>query len=335
MKTEARIFPCRKWSDISSQLGPEGIEDLAIAIRGIIYFVNKHKTSFLVPLAMLLAASYGSTKQQGSDATSSWRVKKIAVVVGSIPHTAIFVIDPPNSKPRQLAEGEAPAWSPDGERLAYCVRLGPRGFGQIQVINADGSGRKQLTNVKGGGCAPDWSPDGEKIAFMATGGKAPTISIIDKNGENVRSLAEGSEARWSPDTKRLVFARYAQQRGTMNSIWIANADGTEVKMVAEVDSEIVEPRWLPDGKSIAYSSKLGGRASVFRINLDGTGIESVAADKKYSLYFPVFSPDSKQLVVDANAGSGDGSSILQIDLITHEAKLLVRGRHPSVLWENM
>jgi Tol biopolymer transport system component len=298
--------------------------------HGIIHLMGKHRGSVVILLAGLVASSYGTARQQSTDGSSSWHIKKIAFVEGYIPHTAIFVVDPLGSKPRQLVEGEAPSWSPDGERMAYCVRMGPRGFGQIQVINADGSGRKQLTSVKGGGCEPDWSPDGEKIAFRADCG----ISIVDKNGGSSRCIADGASPRWSPESQRLVFARYAKKRGERNSIWVINADGTGLKKVLEVDSEVVEATWLPDGMSIAFPSRREHELpSIFRVNLDGTGLESVAADKKYSLYFPVFSPDGKQLVVDAIAGKDDGVSILQVDLGTREAKLLARGRHPTVIWE--
>ncbi len=80
----------------------------------------------------------------------------------------IFVIDSQSSKPRKLVSGGArPAWSPDGSKLAYCTWSGGASYGQIEVVNADGTGKQQITNMKGGACYPDWSPDGTKVAFTA------------------------------------------------------------------------------------------------------------------------------------------------------------------------
>lgn len=107
----------------------------------------------------------GSAHCQAPADSPKWQVKKLVVEVSRevlpAPQSDIFIIDPPNSKPRRLVEGISPAWSPDGERIAYGTRDG-RNYGQIYVMNADGSARRQLTKVKNGACFPDWSPDGEK-----------------------------------------------------------------------------------------------------------------------------------------------------------------------------
>ena len=44
-----------------------------------------------------------------------------------------------------------PSWSPDGTRIAYYRD------GQIWVMNADGSGKKQISSGSGGD-HPDWGP---------------------------------------------------------------------------------------------------------------------------------------------------------------------------------
>jgi Tol biopolymer transport system component len=53
---------------------------------------------------------------------------------------------------------QQPAWSPDGTKLAYVS------FPGIWVVNADGTGKVQLTDHPRDEM-PDWSPDGSKIAF--------------------------------------------------------------------------------------------------------------------------------------------------------------------------
>jgi TolB protein len=291
----------------------------------------------IIVITLLFAALEGTADGQTSAGLPNWTVKKLAVEAsrGGFPvsQSDIFVIDPPSAKPRRLVDGSGPAWSPDGRTIAYCVREG-RGFGQIQIVNSDGSGHRPLTNLKGGGCAPDWSPTGDKIAFTALGGKTPMVAIMGGNGENVTPITEGYGPRWSPDGKQLVFCRSPKLRAAKGSIWIVNADGTGARMVTEDNSNVLQTTWTPDGKSVAFSSEREHKSAIFKVNLDGTGLERVAADKQLELFFPVFSPDGLWLVTDSYpVGSGE-ATILLLDVGNHQGRPLAHGSHPSVLWEH-
>jgi Tol biopolymer transport system component len=192
-----------------------------------------------------------------------------------------------------------------------------------------------LTKLKGGACPADWSHDGEKIAFIGYGGKTPSIFVMSKNGENVTQISAGYGARWSPDGKQLVFCRPADRRGASDSIWIANADGTAAAKVIEDNSQVLEAAWFSDGKRIVFSSEREHkhRSALFRVNVDGTGLEAVAIDNRLSLFFPIPSPDGTQIIADAYpSDSGEGSVVL-IDLASHHASVFAHGIHPSVLWE--
>jgi Tol biopolymer transport system component len=63
-----------------------------------------------------------------------------------------------------LEEERAPAWSPDGTRIAYLCRAGGSDF-EICVMNADGTGQTPLTDNTILDATPTWSPDGQKIVF--------------------------------------------------------------------------------------------------------------------------------------------------------------------------
>jgi Tol biopolymer transport system component len=67
-------------------------------------------------------------------------------------------------------------WSPDGSRLAF-------ESDQIFVINADGSGLRQITR-EGDNDWPAWSPDGSRIAFVHDG----TLSTMAPDGTDIQRL---------------------------------------------------------------------------------------------------------------------------------------------------
>jgi TolB protein len=98
---------------------------------------------------------------------------------------------------RSGARNVAPAWSPDGRKIAFEHRIGRRqrdecsGCGsasavEVHVMNADGSGERTLAHSGRRNLAPSWSPDGRRIAFVST---------RDGNAEIYAMNADGSEQR--------------------------------------------------------------------------------------------------------------------------------------------
>ena len=79
-------------------------------------------------------------------------------------------------------------WSPDGMRLAFTSKLksGP----QIWVVNADGSGLRQLTAGADGSTSvsPVWSPDGSTLVFERKIGDAVTLWTINVDGTQKHQL---------------------------------------------------------------------------------------------------------------------------------------------------
>ena len=115
----------------------------------------------------------------------------------------IYVARPNGSGLKRLTprkwEAQYPAWSPDGRKIAFTyVKEG--GF-NVYVMNADGSGVKQLTR---GGFDnwPVWSPDSKQIAFNRVAG----IWLMSAEGAGARALTEreGAPMNWAP-SKWLIF----------------------------------------------------------------------------------------------------------------------------------
>ncbi len=227
-----------------------------------------------------------------------------------------------------------PVLSPDGQKVAFCreEKAGPTTFvpGQMYVINIDGSGEKRLTNLPLGACPSDWLPDG-RLAFFAKGG----TYIMDMNKEAIQGapISSGGGARWSPDGKRLLFWSDA---GGRKAIWTSDGDGGNAKKVVDDNSEVEEANWSADGQSIVFASDRAqkGRSQIFRVNLNGSGIETVLTDKHLDFFSPVSSPNGKSLLVVAyEHGFREDGMITVVDLGSHNRTVIARGTAPSILWE--
>jgi Tol biopolymer transport system component len=105
-----------------------------------------------------------------------------------------------------------PQWSPDGERLLF-VNETPFSGVDIFVVNADGSGLRNLTNSPGRDDYPVWSPDGRKIAFVSTRDGNSEIYVMDADGSHQVNVSNSPETfdvspQWRPrpSVSPLVYA---------------------------------------------------------------------------------------------------------------------------------
>jgi TolB protein len=96
------------------------------------------------------------------------------------------------------------SWSPDGRKIVF-VNLRDGNF-DVYVINADGSGQRNLTRHPAHDSDPDWSPDGRKIAFTTKREGNFEIYVMNADGSGQRNLTRNPAVDrfpvWSPTQKK-------------------------------------------------------------------------------------------------------------------------------------
>jgi Tol biopolymer transport system component len=125
-----------------------------------------------------------------------------------------------------------PSWSPDGTQLVFSGTRG--GISDLYIVNANGTGLRQLTNDRFGDLQPQWSPDGKTIAFVS-----------DRDSASFDLL------------KFLPFKITLLDLASGMTTVIPGQGGLNIN-----------PQWAPDGRSIAYVSDRSGAANVFLYDLD-------------------------------------------------------------------
>jgi len=200
----------------------------------------------------------------------------------------IIVSQLDGSVTQAIAPGFAPAWSPDGARLAYeCGQ-------DICEINADGTGfARRLTVDAAGNRHPTWSPDGSKIAFAATQGGATDLYVMAASGSGAVRLTQGvgfvGSPAWSPDGTRIVFD--CQVDPGNDDLCSVNADGSGFARLTNDPARDHGAAWKPDGSTLAFATTRYLGDQIAFLNVAGGGVIRAGLDG----FGPTWSPDGTQL----------------------------------------
>lgn len=173
------------------------------------------------------------------------------------PAGVIVLLDADGSNPTALTEGARPAWSPDGQTVAF------HRDGHVYRIDRDGSGEIALAE----GRHPAWSPAGDRIVFVddgklrvmnADGSGVPTLVRPDFRDDYVDSELGLGKPAWSPDGERISFERTIDfGLGPFVQIYIMNPDGSDPRRLTPTrggQSAESDPAWSSDGSEVGFWS---------------------------------------------------------------------------------
>ncbi len=175
-----------------------------------------------------------------------------------------------------VADDSQPAFSPDGQRIAF---RSERDGGGIYVMNANGDSPVRVSDF---GYSPSWSPDGgqilvgtEKIPQPSTRPTKSQLWIIDLKSGQRQQISEGDalQPASSPHHKRIAYWSRPDRYGQREHIWTIPASGGTPVAVTDGSSTDLNPVWSPDGNYLYFSSNRGGSSNIWRVLIDeDTGV---------------------------------------------------------------
>jgi TolB protein len=165
----------------------------------------------------------------------------------------------------------SPAWSPNGDRIAY---VSDRGRPGLWLIDPDGTNRRWVAAAIPAERVA-WSPDATRIVYAALVGNQREIFVVNADGSRKRRLTRspGTEGQpsWSPDGRRILFTRTGPPG--IPTVYVMNADGSGKRRLTDSRGSSFDPAWSPDGAHIVFTreSPDGGNGTAHVIASDGSG----------------------------------------------------------------
>ncbi len=242
----------------------------------------------------------------------------------------VFVVDALGAEgARQIDQVEpytALSWSPDGTRLAYVKN------DRIAVYNVETFAHGSIA-----------APGAKAVSWFPTGGDRLFYSAAETTGDDafyevrldgavrrrlpVGAVGPKNDAALSPDG---AYALYTSPGASISLAYVANlATGDVYRLTGGPMAKNYDPRWSPDGGSIAYSSneydERKGYYSTVRVERPQGGAQRIVAVSDCYATPVSWSPDGRSLLYLSGCGTGGYASELWVADVAVPAPVLAVG----------
>ena len=193
----------------------------------------------------------------------------------------------------------SPAWSPDGQQLAYVSFEQRRPTLYLQnVVNG---ARRRIAEFNGINSAPAWSPDGTKMALTLSRDGNPEIYVMRLSDNSLTRMTNhpsiDTEPTWSPDGREIAFT---SDRGGKPQIYRMRADGSNVERVTFEGEYNARASYSADGKMLTLVSGARGRYHAALLHLQSSVLQ-VLTDTPLD-ESPSFAPNGRMILYATDRG---------------------------------
>lgn len=222
---------------------------------------------------------------------------------------------------RELAEGNAPAVSPDGQRVAFL-----RG-GQVYIvgISEHPGAARALFFARGTTDTLVWSPDGSRLAFISQRGPLSLLGVFHSEGTPLVWMAPSANhvtsPRWSSDGKRIAFVKMPGTGGPIPAeldrhsvpfeLWVADASTGKGHMVYRSPRSVLSTypdaagelalAWGADDRLVFRAQLADGWLHVYSVHVNEREL-TLLTPGSYMVVDLVLSLDQRTVVFSANTG---------------------------------
>lgn len=276
-------------------------------------------------LACLANASFANAAELTADAM--WRLKRLGppaiapdgrlavvpVTTYDIEKNAgltdLWLVPTKPGKSRQLtsdaASDTSPAWSPNGEMIAFVSKRGEDKEAQLYVIPVGGGEARRVTNVPTGVIAPKWFPDSRRLAFLSR--VWPDAKTWGEQQTRTEEYAARKMTAQVWDKAPISYwDHYLDGRQThLYSVSVEGGEPQSITFGRSLPLDAAEPDAgsydiAPDGTEVAFAadtdtSGVDPNFDVFVMAIESGDARNLTSDNPAHDSSPLYSPDGRSL----------------------------------------
>ena len=232
--------------------------------------------------------------------------QSVAYTVLSAP--AAFYREPPEtwvwwsradgSDAHVLAEGHSPLFSADGRTIYFLRDVPDSGLSGLGAVDVDGGQPRELIPPTGGIHINQLTEDGRLV--LSEWGYAP-LRLFDPKTAELMPLTDAhpsnhpQDARLSPDGTLLAYPQ-------TQSVYLAEADGSNPRLLSEDGGFSARVWWSPDSRYLAYTTGSHHTDHLVLADRDGETLVTLLSQEESGYIGTLaWSPDSRWLLVATDA----------------------------------
>ena len=232
-------------------------------------------------------------------------------VLGHLPNRRyrLIVADADGDNPRIIMESNeplmSPAWSPDGQSLAYVSFEDKLPSVYVQTLK---TGERHRVSARAGvNQAPAWSPDGKRLALtLSTRDGNLDVYVLDLTTQGLTRITDDpaidTEPQWSKDGNSLYFT--SDRSGGPQIYKISLTPGSKPRRLTFQGVYNARPRLSPDESQLTFVTQEDGAYRIATMDLNGRNDVQVLTKGHFDVS-PSYAPNGA-VIIYASRDQGRG-----------------------------